>query len=65
MPKKKKSVRHPWDKWFNQERFRIVRGKHFEVAPYCMAGQIRNKAPLYGVRVSIKVTEDVLVVTVS
>lgn len=64
MPEKKKPVRYPWDKWFNQSKFRLVRGKHFEVATYCMVGQIRNAAVLYGARVSIKVKEDTLIVTV-
>lgn len=70
MAKKKKPVwtlkpiRYPWDRWFGKSKFRIVRGKHFYCATYCMAGQVRNAAVLYDVKVSIKVKEDTLVVTV-
>lgn len=64
MGKKKKPTRYPWDKWFGRSKFRLVRGKHFQCATHGMAGQIRNAAVLYGVKVSIKVKEDTLVVTV-
>lgn len=62
--KKEKPARYPWSKWLNKSKFKLVRGKHFSCATYCMAGQVRNAAVLYDVKVSIKVKGDTLEVTV-
>ncbi len=61
---KKKPVRYPWSKWFSKGKFHLRRGKHFQCATYCMAGQIRNAAPKWGVAVSIRVKGDALTAAV-
>lgn len=65
MAKRKKHPGYPWGRWFAKSRIRLVRGKHFDCMPHSMAVQIRTAAPNYGVSVSIKIKEDVLLVTIT
>lgn len=57
-------IRYPWDQWFNCPQLRLVRGKDFNGMPHAMAVQMRNAAAKRGLRVSVKIEEDTLIVTV-
>lgn len=52
---KKKVKRYPWSNWFLQDFFVLKKRQDFDVPPYSMAQQIRNKAAKLGVMVSIKI----------
>ena len=58
--KKTKAVRYPWDKWFSQKSFRVVRGKHYHCQTHSMAQQIRNFAGENNIGVSIRIKEDTI-----
>ena len=66
MPTKtKRTTRlYPWERWFSQKSFRIIRGKHFDCQVHGMAQQIRNAASYYGVGVSISVEAETVIVKV-
>lgn len=50
---------YPWSVWLKASRITLVRGRDFQVAPYCMAQQLRNKCTKRGVKVvHISVAED-------
>jgi hypothetical protein len=56
--------KYPWEKWFNRRRrYKLVRGQDFTCQPHSMSVQIRAAAHLYGVRVSVSILDDVLLVT--
>ena len=65
MTKKAKVVRYPWDRWLSKSRLRLVRGKHFDCMPHSMGVQIRAAAAQHGAHVSIRIQEDVLLVTIT
>ncbi len=51
--------KYPWKKWMTpaKEFTKLVRGVDFSVKPYSMAQQIRNRASLDGVSVSVFIKE--------
>lgn len=57
------SVRYPWDKWFARKRLRLQRGKDFNCQPWSMMVQIRSAATARNRKVSVKVTDNTLNVT--
>ena len=72
MPKRKKQpsnnrTRYPWEKWFTaieeKGRLRLVRGKHYRCQPHSMSVQIRARAIQFGYTLSVKINDDVLVIT--
>ncbi len=58
--RKKKQTRHPFDKWFKQKNFNLVKGKHFKCRVYCMNVQLRNAAAKRNIRLSINVDGNTL-----
>jgi hypothetical protein len=62
--RRKKHSRYPWDRWFSKSKLRLVRGKHFYCQPHSMGVQLRVAAMHRGVAVSIRIQEDVLLVTI-
>jgi len=58
-------VRYPWDQWFatTRKQRRLVRGKHFHCQPHSMSIQVRAAAALRGLRVSVYIEEQTLIVT--
>ena len=58
--------RYPWDRWLRTagRELKLQRNNHYECASYVMAGQIRNAATSRGKKVSLRVTEDTIYVTV-
>jgi hypothetical protein len=49
---------HPWEKWFSQKKFTLIRGKDFACQPHGMAQAIRNAAASDRFRLSISLTID-------
>jgi N-dimethylarginine dimethylaminohydrolase len=56
---------YPWERWFKKERFRISRHRDFHCMTHSMGIQVRTAAKKYGVQVSVYITEDTLVISVS
>ncbi len=54
----------PWDKWLKRKRFRLVRGRHYNCMPHSMGVQVRTAAANRGLRVSVLINEDTLLVEV-
>lgn len=50
--------RYPWDRWFAQGKFKLVRGRHYDIKSYGMAGNARNAARDRGYRLHIEIAED-------
>lgn len=59
----KTEVRYPWRQWFNRRRLTLQRYKHFDVEPYVIAQQFRNRAYRMGRRLSIQIREDQVHIT--
>lgn len=62
--KKIKPIRYPWDKWLSKRSLRLVRGRHYNCMPHSMGVQVRNAAAMRGIHVSVKIAEDILIITV-
>lgn len=45
--------RHPWDKWFRKNKFKLKKGVHFTCMPHSMSVQVRNAAHLRGIKVRV------------
>jgi len=56
--------KYPWEQWFARKRLRLVKGQQYDCQPHSMAQQVRNAAYDYGVRVSIQIIGDVVLVTI-
>ncbi len=55
--------KYPWDNWFSRKQLRLVRGRDYTCMPHSMAQQIRNKATVVDKSVSIRIENEVLIVT--
>lgn len=60
---RKYGKRYPWKRWFSLQRFRLVRGVHYDSPSYVFAQMIRNTAHFgrNGVKpcaVSIRISPD-------
>lgn len=55
---------YQWDDWFSHQRFRLERGKHFSAQPHGMSIMIRQAAKKRGLRVSVHISEETIVVEV-
>jgi hypothetical protein len=53
-----------WEEWFSRPKFSLVRDKHFHCQPHSMAVMVRQQAAKHGIRVSVRILEDVVVVKV-
>ncbi len=58
MKPKRKLKRHPWWKWFRQDKFTLVKGTHFDGLTHAMAQQVRNVAHRLGLKVSINIPDE-------
>jgi hypothetical protein len=56
-------VRYPWDRWFRQRKFRLTRGREYRGMTHAMSVQVRSAAIKRGLRASVRVEEDSLVIT--
>lgn len=61
---KSKPKRHPWDKWFGYRQFTLRKGRQYTCQSYSMAQQVRNAAAERDVKVSIRILNDRITVTV-
>jgi hypothetical protein len=63
---KKHGRRYPWQKWFDCGKFRLNRGKHYDIMSPSMAQVARQAARRFKpqVQLSIKVRESYVVITV-
>lgn len=63
----RKQIKHhpgyPWDKWFSRKTFTVVRGVDYDCAVHGMASQIRTRASLRGLRVSLEIIDGTIKVT--
>lgn len=50
---KKKVKWHPWDKWFQEDKFTLVEGRDYTCMSHSMSVQIRNAAMIRGIRASV------------
>ncbi len=57
--------RYPWDTWFQQDTFTLVKKKDFTAAIHGMAQMIRNSASSRGIKVSLNITDKSITVTVT
>lgn len=64
-PPKKYGRRYPWDKWFGQEKFRLVLGKHYHHRTHSMAQMVRNVACARKIQVTITIAPDYQSITVT
>lgn len=53
-----------WDRWFSRKTFTVRRGVHYDCAVHGMASQIRTRASIRGLRVSLEIVDGVVRVTV-
>lgn len=53
MGPKKKGRRYPWDRWFDQDSFRLIRGVDYTMLSESMYKLIRESAKKRGVTVSV------------
>lgn len=58
----KSVAKYPWDRWFRQQQFTLVRGVDYTCQPHGMAVLVRNTAGHRGLRVSVKINEGVITV---
>ncbi len=63
MPNQYPDPHYQWDEWFSQPNFTLERGRHFTCQPHAMMIMTRNQARTRRVRVSVKIAEQVLIVT--
>ena len=54
----------PWDRWFGQGSFTLVRHRHFDCQVLSMAIQIRGAAVRRGVRASLHIDDNTIKVRV-
>lgn len=66
MVKKKKpaNAKYPWDRWFRQKRFVLVRGRDYTCQPHSLSVMVRAAAYARKVRVSVALRDETLTVTV-
>lgn len=59
-------VRYPWDEWFTNKRFRLVKGKHYFSTTTGMVQTIRKAAMTRGLKVRLRIvdTDNWITVTV-
>lgn len=64
MSKRKKVLKagtpHPFSKWFNRKKFKLIRGRDFVCMTHCMAVQLRRYAAKEGYEISIHIMDDIL-----
>lgn len=56
---------YPWGDWLKKSAFTLKQGRDFDCMPHSMAQQVRNTARKYQKKVSVKIEEDTLKVTVT
>ncbi len=57
--------KYPWERWFAQDRFRLVRGRDYQVTTAGMLQQVRNAAAIrYGVNIATRLGADGQSITV-
>jgi len=59
-----KDPQYRWDEWFSNPKFKLERGKHFTSQSHGMSIMVRQAAKKRGLRVSVHIKEDVLIVEV-
>jgi hypothetical protein len=57
--------RYPWEDWFSQSSFKVRKASDYNGRTDTFAQLVRNNAPRYGVRVSIKIDRDGMGLTVT
>lgn len=57
--------RYPWDDWLKRPSFTLVQGIDYLCMPHGMAQMIRCRAHEKGLKVSIKITEGQLDITLT
>lgn len=55
---------HPWVKWFSRSAFTLTKGKEFEGQVHSMISQVRSAAKKQRLKVSIRVIDETINVTV-
>ncbi len=58
------SFSYPWAKWFKGTKKLLKRGRDFDCLPHVMAQQIRNTAAKRNLKVSIKIEENQLRISI-
>lgn len=56
--------KYPWEAWFDEERFVIQRGVHYQISQSSMHQTIRNNASARGLRVHIEDLNDAFYIQV-
>lgn len=62
--RKKKMLRHPWDKWFRKSRFVLHRGTDYSCQPHSMGVQVRSAAQKRELVVCVSIDEGTIAVEV-
>ena len=68
MSKKKKQKKentlkpHSFDKWFKHKQCKLVKGKHYTCMPHSMSVQLRNAAKKRGLKISVHIQGEILIV---
>jgi hypothetical protein len=57
-------TRYPWAKWFEKAKFTLEKSRDFDCSTHGMAAMVRNRATLVRKRVSLRIVEDTIHVTV-
>lgn len=54
---------YPWEKWLAQRKpFRLKKGRDFDCAMHSMSMQVRQRAAEHGLKASVLIQDEVLVV---
>ena len=62
--KKETPKPHPFDKWFKHKQCKLIKGKHFFCQPHSMSVQLRNAAHKRGVKISVHIQGEILIIKV-